>query len=389
MISPASKSKTDSPAARWPQFALIGLFALGLLLPMLDLAFHIDPTAPPSENRLPAPCPPRPRSFADLKKFFADWETYFNDHFGCRKTLVNWHNRLKWQFFQDKNANNVLVGTGGWIYMSEKRMVDHFRGTLQLTEPELQGWQKLLERRRDWLAARGIKYIFVLAPDKHSVYPEFLPAWLKDLGGRTKADQFFDYMKAHSTVEVFDPRPLLRAAKKTAPVYLQTDTHWNQLGAFLACEEVIRRLGQNQLPGLTPISLDAYEYTNRMPLGGDLLSFRGTPLSQTESNAFFFTPKPELPPLETFVPIGAHCMEVATTKNPQGHGLAVVYSDSFGRRWVPFLGYHFGEVEYCWQDRLDGRLLESQKPVVVVNEMVERFFNVTDPKRLSAQDGLP
>jgi hypothetical protein len=46
-------------------------------------------------------------------------------------------------------------------------------------------------------------------------------------------------------------------------------------------------------------------------------------------------------------------------------------------------------VEYCWQDRLDGRLLESQKPVVVVNEMVERFFNVTDPKRLSAQDGLP
>jgi len=389
MILPAPKSKTDSPAARWPQFALISLFALVLLFSMLDLAFHIDPSAPPSENRLLAARPPCPRSFDGLKKFFADWETYFNDHFGFRKTLVNWHNRLKWQFFQEQNANNVLVGTGGWIYMAEKRMVDHFRGTLQLTEPELQGWQKLLERRRDWLGAHGIKYIFILAPDKHSVYPEFLPAWLKDLGARTKADQFFDYMKAHSTVEVFDPRPVLLAAKKTAPVYLQTDTHWNQLGAFLACEEVIRRLGENQLPGLTPVSLDLFEHTNRMPIGGDLVNFRGIPLSNTESNAFFFTPKPELPPLETFVPTGEHWMEVATTKNLQSHGLAVVYSDSFGRRWIPFLGYHFGEVEFYWQDQLNGRLLEREKPVVVINEMLERFFNVTDPRRLAAKDLLP
>ncbi|HEX7569470.1 MAG TPA: hypothetical protein VF492_03095 [Verrucomicrobiae bacterium] len=285
--------KADPPAPnpavrRWQDLALISLFALFLLLPLLDLAFHLDPSAPPSENRLPAALPHRPDGFAGLKKFFADWEIYFNDHFGFCKTLVNWHNRFKWSLFQEQNANNVLVGTGGWIYLAERRMIEHFCGTLPFTEPELQAWQKLLEHRRNWLAQRGVKYIFVLAPDKHSVYPEFLPVWLKDLGGRTRADQFFDYMQAHSTVAVLDPRPVLFAAK-----------------------------------------------------------------------------------------------------NPQGHGLAFVYTDSFGHGWIPFLGYQFGEADFYWQYPLDGRLIERQKPVVVINEMLERFFNVTDPGKLFAQDVLP
>ena len=48
-----------------------------------------------------------------------------------------------------------------------------------------------------------------------------------------------------------------------------------------------------------------------------------------------------------------------------------------------------GEADFYWQYPLDGRLIERQKPVVVINEMLERFFNVTDPKRLFAQDVLP
>lgn len=379
----------NTAARRWLDRILISLFAGFLSLPVLDLAFHVDPTTPPSENRLLAAFPQRADGLAGLKTFMAKWEIYFNDHFGCRKTLVTWNNKLKWSLFEEKNARNVLVGTGGWMFMSEKRMVEHFRGALQFTEPELQAWQKLLERRRDWLAQRGIPYLFVLAPDKNSIYPEYLPAWLKDLGGRTKADQFIDYMKAHSTVEVLDLRPTLLAAKKSAIVYLKTDTHWNQLGAFLACEQVVGTLARHQMLGLVPLTLDSFDRTNRLIPGGDLVNLRGIRISMAESNAVFLIPKPELPVLDTFTPTGIHAMEEATAKNPHGTGLAMVHTDSFGRGWIPFLGYQFGEVDFFWQYHLDGRLIERQKPVVVVNEMLERFFNVTDPRDLSAQDVLP
>ncbi len=380
--------ETTAPTfRRWPDCALIGLFVVFLLLPVLDLAFHIDPTSAQSENRLLAPLPPRPESIAGLKKFLSSWEAYFSDHFGGRRVLIMWHNKLKWSLFKEKSVRNVLVGTDGWMFMSERRMVEHFRGALQFTETELDDWQKLLEHRRDWLAQRGIKYLFVFAPDKQSIYPEYLPAWLKNLGGRTKADQFLAHMRANCTVEVLDLRPALFAVKKSAPAYQKTDTHWNQFGAFMACEDVVRALAENQLPGLTPVALDSFDRTNRLAPGGDLA--RGIGVSMTESNAVFFTPKPELPALEVFVPTGEHIKDMAFAKNPHGGRLAMVYHDSFGRYWVPFLGYQFGEADFFWQYHLDGPLIERQKPVVVVNEMLERFFNETDPKELSALDALP
>lgn len=385
----AAHPTKEHAASRWPDHVLIGLFFLLLFLPLVDLGLHIDPTSPPSENRLLAAYPQRSDGVAGLKKFQSGWEAYFNDHFGCRKVLVMWHNKLKWSLFEEKNARNVLVGTGGWMFASEKRMVEHFRGALQFTEPELNDWQKLLEHRRDWLAQRGIKYLFVLAPDKQSIYPEYLPAWLKNLGGRTKVDQFFAYMKTHSTVEVLDLRPALLAAKKSAPVYLKTDTHWNQLGVFIACENIIQTLAQHQLPGLVPMAMDSFDRTNQIVAGGDLVNMRGIRISMAESNAVFFTHKPGLPALETFIPTGEHVMNLAIAKNPHGSGLAIIHTDSFGRGWIPFLGYQFGEADFFWQYHLDGPLIERQKPVVVINEMVERFFNVTDPRELFSKDVLP
>ena len=379
----------ENAASCWLDRALICLFAGLLLLPLLDMVFHFDPTKAQSENRLLAAFPPRPQSVGNVKKFLVGCDSYFNDNFGCRKVLVRWHNKLKWSLFQEKNARDVLVGNDGWFYLSAAWMIENFRGTLQLTEPELQGWQKLLERRRDWLAQRGIKYVFVFAPDKHSIYPEYLPPWLKDLGGRTKADQFFAYMKSHSTVEVLDLRPALLAAKKSAPVYLKTDTHWNQIGSFIACENIVQTLARLQVPGLVSVTLDSFDRTNRIVAGGDLVDMRGICISMAESNAVILTPKPGLPALETFIPTGEHVKDMATAKNPQGHGLAMVYTDSFGRRWISFLGYQFGEADFFWQYQLDGPLIERQKPVVVINEMLERFFNLADPKALYAQDMLP
>lgn len=379
-----------SRSTAWHDRALIGLFALLLLLPVLDVALHIDPATPPSENRLLATRPPAPTaSLAGLKVFFAGWETYFNDHFGCRKTLVTWQNKLKWALFEEKNTRNVLMGDDGWFYASEKRMVENFRGALPLTEPELQAWQKLLERRRDWLAARGIKYLFVFAPDKQTIYPEHLPAWLKNLGGRTKADQFVAYMQSHSTVEVLDLRPVLLAAKSATPIYFKTDTHWNKLGAFIACGAVVGKLAQAGLPGLVPLTTNDFTLTPCLEPGGDLVNLRGIRIAMAESNAIVLAPKPALPELSIFIPKGAHIMDEATANNPLGSGRALVHTDSFGRAWIPFLGYHFHETDFFWQYHLNGPVIEQRKPVVVINEMLERFFNVADPNELAAQDRLP
>ena len=102
-------------------------------------------------------------------------EAYFNDHFGFRKRLIRWYRLWRLDLFRDqKGFRSVIAGKDGWYYFNENQMVEHYRGTLQFTPEQLQDWQKYLESYREWLAQRGIKFLFVVAPDKESIYPENL-----------------------------------------------------------------------------------------------------------------------------------------------------------------------------------------------------------------------
>ena len=105
------------------------------------------------------------------------------------------------------------------------------------------------------------------------------------------------------------------------------------------------------------MTLDSFDRTNRLVAGGDLVNMRGIRISMAESNAVFLTPKPELPVLETFIPTGEHVMDEAIAKNPQGNGLAMIHTDSFGRGLVHFLSYQFGEADFFWQYHLDCPLI--------------------------------
>lgn len=379
-------ARTNSKSGRRADRALIVLFIMFLWLPALDSLFHFDWAPAPSENRLLAAFPKWRANLSGLKEYMAGLDAYYNDHFGCRKCLIEWHNKLKNSLFHDKSARKVLVGSDGWLFLSDAQMIEHYRGALLLSPQQLRDWQTLLERRRDWLAQRGIKFLFVVAPDKHSIYPDQLPAWLKPLAGQTKLDQFTAYMREHSTVDVLDVRPALREARQQLPTYLKTDTHWNSFGAFVACQEVARTLAP-ELGNLKLLSLADFNYTNRPAPPGDLSAFAG--VTDPEGNAIFFTPKASLPTLEITTegsPLRP-LTHVTQTFNHSASLRAVIYHDSFAVFWIPFLGYSFGHVTYHANNHLesncfDSAVVEQEKPDVVIVEVVERYFNLIQPGRL-------
>ena len=110
------------------------------------------------------------------------------------------------------------------------------------TRDELEAWRTTLEHTQDWMESHGIAYVFVLAPDKHAVYPELLPASVRRVGAETRTDALVRYLGDHSTVPVLDLRDALRAAKIRERIYHRTDTHWNDRGAFAASQALLRLL---------------------------------------------------------------------------------------------------------------------------------------------------
>jgi hypothetical protein len=155
----------------------------------------------------------------------------------------------------------------------------------------------------------------------------------------------------------------------------------------VAEEEVIRALAQKQMPELRPLSVDSFTISHHPKQDGDLA--RSVGMKMTEMNAVTLTPKPELPALDIFVANSARLKGVAYAKNPRGTGKAVIFTDSYGHFWTQFMGYHFAEADLIWQYNLDAPMIERQKPAVVINEMLERFFDVTNPNELQVQDALP
>ena len=373
------------------------IFFLGLLwLPTLDEFFHLDGSRPPGENRLPAMFPPPPeKNFASLHQFIGGLEAYYNDHFGFRKKLIRWFQNWKLGFYRDRSVYKVINGQDHWLFFGEAEMVEHFLGIAKFTPVQLQTWQKLLEKRRDWLAARGINYLFVVAPDKQSVYPEMLPAWLGAAAPKnreTKLDQFLAYMKTHSTVQILDLRAPLLAAKKIAPTYLQNDTHWNLFGGFIGAQTLVQTIAE-QFPEVPLLALSDFDWTNTPATGGDLSKMLGT--ETPERYRYTFTPKFSLTQVKSSedlkYPTGWGLKRLLTLENPASTSMAAVFfTDSFGVAWEQFLGRSFKKIVFLGDNRaFNPQLINATHPKIVVNEMLERFFCTEDPVPMLAKDALP
>src|ERR1700677_1316312 len=372
-------ARMDRMASR----ALIILFIALLWLPTLDSRWGWDRCPAPNEKRKLANFPDY-KSLQNMGPYVAALERYFDDHFGFRKQLVRWNNDWKLKLFHESPVSMAIEGRDGWLYWAGDGMLANYEGSTRLDEQELNDWRKLLETRRDWLAARGEKYVFVVAPDKHSIYPEYLPAWVVKSGKPSKLDQLLAHMRAHSTVEVLDLRPALIAAKKAGLAFLQTDTHWNSFGAFFAYQQLVRSL-QGQLPGMKPLPLEAFDRKSMVGRGGDLAVCLEQEDVIEETNGMSFAPRSPLSPLRQ-IDAGSIGQRAGTgaalTRNPDGVGKAVLFRDSFAEAWMPFLGYHFHEVIYLLQPEWNKQLLEREKPDVVIDEMVERLFNNQNPRQL-------
>ena len=385
---------TSHRRRRTPDLCLILAFFALLWLPTLDSIFHLDHAPTPNEKRSPNTFPRWSAPEVSLKAYLAGIEAWFNDHFGFRKRLVRLHSKWKRDLFKDSSLADVIVGRDGWLFYGGGRMIDNHRGTSLFSTNNLRAWQELLEARRDWLARRGIRYLFVVAPNKESIYPEQLPDWLATPGPTRKLDQFLSHMRTRSTVEVLDLRPALLEAKLAGRAYLLTDSHWNARGAFAGYQAVLRAIGR-QLPGLEPLPLEAFEQSTTDGKSGDLANMLGQEQSIKERGVIRLVPKPPVEPIDvkddnTLDPRSFTSERWPRSTERTGPLPRVVFfRDSFASALQRFLGHHFSRALYVWQPHWNAALIEGERPDIVVDEMLERYFNERDPRELRREDALP
>lgn len=102
---------------------------------------------------------------------------------------------------------------------------------------------------RDQLAARGIKLIVVVAPNKESVYPDFLRRNSAPPERTTNPDArgFLERVAADGVNRV-DLFALYRKERQNSEslLYMKTDTHWSPAGIAMAARAVANVIGARQ-----------------------------------------------------------------------------------------------------------------------------------------------
>ena len=246
---------------------LVG-FLIAISVPGLANLLRLDAAAMPDPKNELARWPGAPTA-ATLFAWPAAFKSWFEDHFGFRRLLIRAHALTMFDGLGVSPSPTVLIGKDGWFYYTDDGALDDYVSAVPLTDPALEVWQKALEHSRDWLEERGIPYLFVLAPDKHVVYPEFVPDTVRPLHETSRLDQFVLWMSVRSTVPVMDLREDLRLRKKVERVYFKTDTHWNDLGALTAYLSIGSWLMAN-VPSVGVIGREAFTIVERDGAGQDL-----------------------------------------------------------------------------------------------------------------------
>ncbi len=218
---------------------LLSLLVMALMIPGLLTGTVSGVLDSPSENRKLADFPSLPKDADTLEAFPKLFDRYISDHFGFRSDLVQFYNWLKFSVLSTSPTEKVIVGKKGWLFKYNKEQ----KVQKQLPELLLRKWRIHFEERRDWLREHGAEFLVVVASNKHTIYPEYLPDYLHPHERMTKLEQFKAYMaKYPEAFKLLDLTPRLKKEKSSHLLYYKTDTHWNYLGAYFGYLEIVAAL---------------------------------------------------------------------------------------------------------------------------------------------------
>ena len=363
---------------RKSELLLVGLFLAFVAAGFADVFFDFDPA--PRQSKHQADLPSFPSSLKQLAKLPGDLKLYCSFNSGLQDSLLVAHGALKYTVLKTSPNNEVILGNDGWLFMNRERSLDYFRNLHPYSAEEKAAWTSELHRRRNHAHDSGAVYVFTIAPNKHTIYSEFMPANIEKRHPNSRLDDLSELIsKIDPQFPFVDLRPALINAKSSVRVYHKTDTHWNSLGATIAYQEIMNAL-RSQFQNLDRelFGVDRHEEV-ALNFGGDLARLIGLKFRLTETDIQPSHRKPTRSIVDEdgqrieFRVIDIRFQDRFETFCEEGEiEKAIVFLDSFGVIMIPYLAQHFQHAEFYWQNEYDASLVETAKPDVVIQQVVER-----------------
>ena len=339
------------------------------------------------EKRMAASLPAPPGAGRPWPVFAAELETYLKDNFGFRQFFLSGYHLIKAHLFRDYYTGSaaVLFGTDGWLFYTAHRQIEGALGRITLSAAQKEYWAGKIKAEHDVARRSGIPYVAVLAPNKSSVYPEYLPAWARTSDGPSTTDQVLTYARArYPEVAILDLRAPIRDAKTMGLLYGKTDVHWTTIAGWRATKEIVDH-ARGLLPAIPEMRpWSEYRVASHRARGGDLTArlnirpyvrttdFGVSPLGEAGFYATPDSPYMRLPTLSPDHPTFTYAS--ARSEAPR----VLVFRNSFFNALLPYFPAYFSETVVLWRD-LEAQYLDLVKPDLVIHQYLEMELIPSSP----------
>lgn len=306
------------------------------------------------------------------------FDQYFKNQFFGRSFFYQQNSNIKRSYLRiSSKPEKVIVGKNGWLFLgnSDGNVLHESLGYRQFSDAQMAKLQIKLRYYNDWLHERGIKFYFSIAPNKHNLYPEHLP-YTASKQLRQK-EQLESYLSSRNLPDkIIDLSDQLIPKKQQHRLFMKTDTHWNDLGAFFGSRILLKEMNADfpQIPiwELSDFAQDSI-HSFQQDLS-DMLSLRiqesNIKLSLIDSCA-----EKREKRLTNYRPPESQRGKYEKRYSCEERELKLLmFRDSFGSAMIPFLANAFEESLFIW-GHFDEELIEREKPDAVVIEVVERYLD--------------
>ncbi len=329
------------------------LILLSLAIPLAALAFGFD-----SPNYSKEPLSPFPK-FQLNSELGPHFDRWWSDHFPFRSAIVTAYHKSLSTLTGVSGSDQVVKGRDGWYYFTPT--VRDYVKSDYLDAGDVAKIARSWQIQRRYVEESGRSFLVCVAPNKSTVYPEFMPRWIRVVGEKRPIEYLKEMMPGECYLE-----DVLLSEKETSShhLYHPEDTHWNSLGSYVAYREVMSRfdLDDRSLSfGAPRLEREGWE--------SDLTNMLFPAIQSSDEHIVFPGSKKEYISKR---PMRSLEDPVIETINGEKEGAVLMFRDSFANAWIDFFSNTFHTVHYSHIVPYRYDLMDEVDPDYVMLEFVER-----------------
>lgn len=367
-------------------------FLLLITMPLIGNLLGIKTGETRSENRRIEKMPSlefaEPSTHIDLRdkakalystgaRFIRKFNDYYSSVFAFRGDLLWIYLSMKEEIFKTNPLpQKVVKGLDGWYFPGDSfgDVIKESKGIEHFSNKELDDIKKQIIERQSWLSEKKAHFYLAVAPDKLSIYGDYLP--IRKSGKKTTVEQLDSI--SQNSFNFIDLRKDFPKAS-AMQLYYKTDSHWNDLGAYFGYTALLKYIN-SEFPEVPILSLTDMLADTIASQATDLTAMLGIAISE---KTIRLTPKHAdlVVVLEKKYPV-----PVNYNNNPANYEnrfksnvnqlKVLVFHDSFTSNLKKYLNASFGEMTFIWRHTFDKKLIESEQPDIVIQIIVERHLEV-------------